>query len=807
MEETGRTCGMKEATMISPPEVILCPASQESLAKALEDTESSGQSKGNSEVEETASSLHNIETEPVNPPTAFPNTMHTKTSNDGERSSSDVVSIASPSQTQSQQPVSRSPSPSRSVKLARSLTKSEGTIKSEESNDSKSSNDESTPTGQPAVAEDILSQKRPLLRPSHQPPVRTRQKSTQDLTSQNTRPIGSPLTMQDLGSDYTRYFNPYFAGARSISSEKLISRSVPTSGTTSPMAKAHSVDPFLTPNLTPTASTTKIDILYDSEKNASLIDDRLAAPYEERGMALWPLIGDGDEPDDEMHMPRPDDDVRYKARLKDHFTKDSIVSTIGLFIMVLGLLFVFIGLPVLSALGIIDYNSVYGTPLGQMPKYPQPESWATVNNRKYPLLQNIRRGLIDPDTPKSAMEKKGEFGDEYELVFSDEFNDSNRTFYEGDDPYFFAPDIWYGATKDLEWYDPDAVTTWEGTLELRLDKFPNHGLDFRSGMLNSWNHLCFKGGIFEVSVSLPGPAGIPGMWPGAWTMGNLGRPGYLSTTDGMWPYTYQACDVGITPNQSSSDGLSNLPGQRLSSCTCPGEDHPTPGTGRGAPEIDIIEVGATYSPQNMPIATQSFQVAPFDVYWYPNYNYTAFPDYSVSWYNGYTGGPYQQAISATTNLNRNWFDGQQYQRYSFEYVPGEGKNAYISWKVGDQTMFMMDGRAIGANGNIQARQVSEEPMSLILNLGISNSWTWIDWEQLKFPAVMRVDYVRWYQKKGEEKLVTCDPPGFETTQYIKDHINAYTNPNFTVSFASQGKTEDMWANQMQQWDQTGHQWP
>jgi hypothetical protein len=26
-------------------------------------------------------------------------------------------------------------------------------------------------------------------------------------------------------------------------------------------------------------------------------------------------------------------------------------------------------------------------------------------------------------------------------------------------------------------------------------------------------------------------------WPGAWTMGNLARPGYPATTDGMWPYT------------------------------------------------------------------------------------------------------------------------------------------------------------------------------------------------------------------------------------------------------------------------------
>jgi beta-glucanase (GH16 family) len=375
------------------------------------------------------------------------------------------------------------------------------------------------------------------------------------------------------------------------------------------------------------------------------------------------------------------------------------------------------------------------------------------------------------------MTRTGARGDEYVLVFSDEFNDNNRTFYEGDDPYWFAPDIWYGATKDMEWYDPDAVTTRDGVLELRLEEFPNHNLKWRSGMLNSWNQVCFKGGIFEVSVSLPGPAGVQGLWPGAWTMGNLGRPGYLSTTDGTWPYTYQACDVGITPNQSSPDGMSYLPGQRLSSCTCPGEDHPTPGTGRGAPEIDIIECGAGHN--GMPIATQSYQVAPFDINYYPNYNYTAFPDSRYSWFNSYTGGPFQQAISATTVLNKDWYDGMQYQRYSFEYVPGEGKDGYIIWKVGDQTQFILDGRAVGENGNIKARQISQEPMSMILNLGLSNAWTWINWDQLKFPTTMRFDHVRWYQKKGQE-MVTCDPPGFETTDYIKKHLKAYTNPNLTV---------------------------
>jgi len=94
-------------------------------------------------------------------------------------------------------------------------------------------------------------------------------------------------------------------------------------------------------------------------------------------------------------------------------------------------------------------------------------------------------------------------------------------------------------------------------------------------------------------------------------MGNLGRVGYGGTLDGVWPYTYDSCDVGTLANQTLNgqptiattsgpanynNELSYLPGQRLSRCTCPNDvTHPGPklsdGTlvGRGAPEIDMFE--------------------------------------------------------------------------------------------------------------------------------------------------------------------------------------------------------------------------
>jgi len=482
------------------------------------------------------------------------------------------------------------------------------------------------------------------------------------------------------------------------------------------------------------------------------------------------------EADDKFHMPADDDDITYKPNWKEYFDRRSIVSTIGGTFLILGLLCVFIVLPVLTFTTRIYLPEKEDQSTG--PDYG-PE-WAHVNNNSYPLLNNVRRGLIDPDTPASANTRISTFdGSKLNLVFSDEFNEDNRTFYPGDDPYWTAPDIWYGATQDMEWYDPDAVTTGNGTLQLRLDAFPNHNLQYRSGMLNSWNQLCFKGGVFEVSVSLAGPAGIPGLWPGAWTMGNLGRPGYKATTEGVWPYTYNSCDVGITPNQSSTDGLSFLPGQKLNSCTCKGEDHPSPGTGRGAPEIDILE--ASVDPNNrIGVVTQSFQVAPFDVWYRPNSDFMQMPNYETTQMNAYCGGPYQQAVSATTLLNNNWYDGNQYQKYAFEYIPGTSTGK-IAWFVGEDQSFMMDGRAIGPNGNVAARQVSEEPMSMVLNLGISGSWSEILIGDLKFPTVMHIDYVRIYQKPGQTSI-TCDPPGYPTTDYIANHADAYHNPNLTVCF-------------------------
>jgi beta-glucanase (GH16 family) len=98
----------------------------------------------------------------------------------------------------------------------------------------------------------------------------------------------------------------------------------------------------------------------------------------------------------------------------------------------------------------------------------------------------------------------------------------------------------------------------------------------------------------------------------------------------------------------------------------------------------------------------------------------AIPNYDTTQMNGYIGGPYQQAISGTTLLNKQWYNGAQYQKYAFEYLPGTSTGT-IAWLLAKTPSFIMDGRACGPNGNAAAREIYQEPMSMVLNLGISGA--------------------------------------------------------------------------------------
>lgn len=492
------------------------------------------------------------------------------------------------------------------------------------------------------------------------------------------------------------------------------------------------------------------------------------SPFGGYPASSFPLHLHEKEADDYLHNPDPILDAKYDRQCKK-LDRRGWGSIIALMVLVVGAVMLFVVYPVLTFSGVADHVKF------------TTKVYEVLTNYQYSTLGAIRTTLVDPDTPKDAMTRTAKDGSDWQLVFSDEFNKEGRTFYDGDDQFWTAQNFHYASTNDLEWYSPQAVTTENGTLVLRLDAYKNHNLFYQSGMVQSWNKFCFTQGMIEVSALLPGSGTVSGLWPGIWTLGNLARAGYMATSDGVWPYSYNECDAGITPNQSSTDGISYLPGQRLNKCTCPGHDHPNEGTGRGAPEIDALEA-AIGGPKGAPngIASQSVQVAPFDIWYMPNYDFIEIYNRSITAMNTYCGGPFQEAISGTTTLNTDWYEKPtegNYQSYGFEYL-NDDTDGYIRWFVGNTPSYTLYAPAIGPNGNVGARQISKEPMSIVLNLGISNSWAYIDWNALYWPSIMRIDYVRVYQP-SDAVSTTCDPPDYPTYDYIKDHWNAYQDANLT----------------------------
>ena len=102
--------------------------------------------------------------------------------------------------------------------------------------------------------------------------------------------------------------------------------------------------------------------------------------------------------------------------------------------------------------------------------------------------------------------------------------------------------------------------------------------------------------------------------------------------------------------------------------------------------------------------------------------------------------------------------------------------------------FTVHSKALGPNGNVGHRLMSKEPMSLVMNFGISNNWAYIDWNALHFPLTMRMDHVRIPQPEDAIN-VSCDPDDYPTSNYIETHPKAYQDNNLTS------------------WEDTGYDWP
>ncbi|GBE84810.1 Beta-glucan synthesis-associated protein [Sparassis crispa] len=409
-------------------------------------------------------------------------------------------------------------------------------------------------------------------------------------------------------------------------------------------------------------------------------------------------LSDFPDDDDYLHVPDP------KTDRVSFWSWRGIVNMSMLAILLAALLALFVCYPVVTYFRDNKYNRAIADNIAVNATGQQATRRELADEAVLALPHAQKAPLIDPDTPASVRTRVGSDGEPYELVFSDEFNADGRTFGGGDDPF-------WEAVEDR----PFAVTTRGGSLRVAAD-----------GMLQSWNRFCFTGGYIEVAVRLP--AARAGSYEAAaWTMGNLAHAGFPATMEGVWPYAYDACDARTLPDLTQPQ-LSR--GQRLSACTCSGEDHPGPSTskGRGAPSVDIFR---TLTDRRV---SQTAWLAP---------------------------SPHDHVNRIPVRSR------EQFVSFGFEYSvdpsrPGAG---FMHWQLDGQPSETLGSAAYPLD--TPRRWIPEEPMSIVLSLASDLS---ADTEHME----MLVDYVRVYQRTGQRN-VGCSPARYPTAEYIEAHIDAYTN--------------------------------
>lgn len=210
-----------------------------------------------------------------------------------------------------------------------------------------------------------------------------------------------------------------------------------------------------------------------------------------------------------------------------------------------------------------------------------------------------------------------------------------------------------------------------------------------------------------------------------WTMGNLGRAGFGATTDGLWPYSYDACDTGTFPSQTDKSGnpssnadLSTQPGQRLSACTCPGSDHPGPAVthGRGAVELDVLEGQVDESLKKGEVS-QSLQIAPFDA----NVQFTnsspamTIYDSENTFLNSFKGTTLQQSVSGVSYTDSANYGGTGYGVYGVEFWSDMDNRdkGHVTWYATGKETWTITSAAIGPDSasEVSQRLIPEEPMA------------------------------------------------------------------------------------------------
>mmetsp|Transcript_23949 Transcript_23949/g.42848 ORF Transcript_23949/g.42848 Transcript_23949/m.42848 type:complete len:631 (+) Transcript_23949:167-2059(+) len=441
--------------------------------------------------------------------------------------------------------------------------------------------------------------------------------------------------------------------------------------------------------------------------------------------------------------------------------------------------------------------------------------------------QQCHAGWVDPDSPEEALTTTSHYAEdtrEYELVFSDEFEQDGRSFEDGADPRWTAIDKNDYTNEALHFYRPENIQTTNGVMNIssvqksnRYKAFDEKKLKYyadakhiQSGMVQGWNKFCLTGGIIEFSAKLPGDPETGGLWPALWMLGNLARATYVGSSNFIWPYSYDECDE------------SNRQSQKVSACSKVGHYGMKPGRGRGSPEIDILEA-MMGSPEKLPSTnitrpyfSTSLQIAPGlegtrpnmgklpkKGHWYEGLEYGSNNTQLNPFFYGVTlehkpkQFTYQSdAISANTHLAKDSFKHHRKYRVEWEPPNNDGTGGYLKWFLDGKILYGMKGENLQLTG----AEIPSEPMYLIMNTAVASSWGFPkpcpdgctcdcyecgnpeclcglpDGFCENLPAFFEIDYVRAYQAKNESKhILGCSTQARPTSKFIKGHAKDYMN--------------------------------
>jgi len=334
--------------------------------------------------------------------------------------------------------------------------------------------------------------------------------------------------------------------------------------------------------------------------------------------------------------------------------------------------------------------------------------------RAYALLAALgvaSADWLDPDTPASKLQTTTySSGEQFKLVFSDEFEEEGRSFADGDDPRWTALEKNDYTNAALQYYKAKLAFTRNGVLNLTTrvadTYFRSYDEDtrgwqtekktYQSAMIQGWNKFCFTGGVVEMSAQLPGDAHTSGLWPALWLLGNLARATYVASSDFMWPWSFDKCTMQESPTLSVQ--------QELSACKANPHFGLHAHQGRGAPEIDILEAmpgleKLERTPINKPYLSSSLQVSPGledprpllgfpppEGKWYEGMKYHANTSLNIFFYgvkleHDPPEYSYQSdAISANTNISESLFKSQHIYRVEWE-PPTPDYRGHIAWFI------------------------------------------------------------------------------------------------------------------------------